>query len=135
MVQYLVETLKCDVGKKFFFKLITFTQIRCTKQMDSCLGEYFKLVMSQYKMFTITIDVKNGEDQTPLDKALHYNTLFQTGSEDFPDVALYLINCGCPEGSKDRLKILRGACRWGKLAMIKELIEQLKVVPKGNPYI
>ena len=93
-----------------------------------------KLVLSQCKMF-ITIGVRNRNGQTPLDKALDYNTLLGTGSEDFPDVALYLINCGCPEGNKDKLKILRGACRWGKLNMIKELIEQLKVDPKGSSYI
>ena len=85
-------------------------------------------------MFTITIDVRNRNGQTPLDKVLDYFTLFETSSEDFPDVALYLIDCGCPEGNGDKAKILRAACRWGKLDMLKELIEQFKVDPKGNLY-
>ena len=88
-----------------------------------------KIVLS--KTFTITTGVKNGEAKTPLDKALDVNTLDETGSEDFPEVALYLIDCGCPEGSEDKLKILRGACRWGKLDLLKELIEQLKIDPNG----
>ena len=88
-----------------------------------------KIVLS--KTFTITTGVRNGKGQTPLDKALDINTLGETGSKDFPEVALYLIDCGCPEGSKDKLKILRGACRWGKLDMLKKLIEQLKVDPNG----
>ena len=88
-----------------------------------------KIVLS--KTSTITTGVRNRAGETPLDKALDYGTLFETGSEDFPEVALNLINCGCPEGSEDKLKILRGACLWGKLDIIKELIEQLKVDPNG----
>ena len=75
--------------------------------------------------------MSNGKGQTPLDKVLHENTFSETGSEDFPGVALYLINCGCPEGSEDKLKILRGACRWGKLDLLKELVKQFKVDLKG----
>ena len=77
------------------------------------------------------VALKNGKGQTPLDKVLDDDTIGETGSEDFPEVALYLIKCGCPEGSEDKRKILRAACRWGKLDTIKELVEQFKVDPKG----
>ena len=82
-------------------------------------------------VYTQCTDVKNGKGQTPLDKVLDDDTIGETGSDNFPDIALYLIDHGCPEGSKDKAKILRAACRWGKLDILKKLVEQFKVDPKG----
>ena len=46
-------------------------------------------------------------------------------------VALYLIDSGCG-GDKERGKLLCGACYWGKLDMVKELVKQHKANPNSE---
>ncbi len=60
--------------------------------------------------------------QSPLDIAL---------KDDCVDVALYLISRGCG-GDEDKAKLLCEACQWGKLDVVKELVEQYKVDPKSE---
>ena len=71
-------------------------------------------------------DVRDDEGQSPLDNAL-------VGYEDdCVDVALYLISRGCACGDKDKAKLLCAACFYGKLGVVKELIEEHEVDPKSE---
>ena len=47
------------------------------------------------------------------------------------EIALFLINHGCG-GEEDKGKVFRKACRSGKLKMMKELVEQHNIDPKGE---
>ena len=49
------------------------------------------------------------------------------------DVALYLINHGCGD-DRDKAKLLCKACRWDRLDIVKELVEEHKLDPKGKYY-
>ena len=49
------------------------------------------------------------------------------------DVALYLINHGCDD-DKSKAKLLYRACRQNKLDIVKELVEEHKLDPKGKYY-
>ncbi len=69
--------------------------------------------------------MRNDEGQSPLDLALMYY------DEDCMDVALYLMSRGCG-GDEDKAKFLCGACLYGKLGVVKELVEQYKVDPKSE---
>ena len=46
------------------------------------------------------------------------------------DIALYLISRGC-RSDEDKDKLLITACQSGKLKVVKELVEQHNVNPKG----
>ncbi len=47
------------------------------------------------------------------------------------DVALYLMSRGCG-GSEEKVKLLCEACYWGKLGVVKELVEEHQVDPKSE---
>ena len=49
--------------------------------------------------------------------------------KDFFDIANYLVKHGCHSYYLE-IKLLCGACRWGNLEMVKELVGQLKINPK-----
>ncbi len=68
------------------------------------------------------------EGQSPLDKALEN----PYDDEDCVDVALYLMSRGCACGDEDKAKLLCGACWYGKLGVVKELVELHKVDPKSE---
>ena len=70
--------------------------------------------------------MRDDEGQSPLDKAL--DDLYA----GCVDVALYLMSRGCACGDEDKAKLLCGACQWGKLDLVKELVEQIKVDPKSE---
>ena len=70
-------------------------------------------------------DVKDFYGASPLDVAVRKNEL---------DIALYLISGGYDSG-EDKDKVLVEACRSGKLKVVKKLVEQHKVNPKGELYI
>ena len=67
-------------------------------------------------------DVKDGNGDSPLDVAVRKNNL---------DMALYLISRGCGS-NEDKGKVLVEACQSGKLKVVKELVEQHNVDPKGD---
>ena len=67
-------------------------------------------------------DVKDGNEDSPLDVAVRKNNL---------DMALYLISRGCGS-NEDKDKVLVEACQSGKLKVVKELVEQHSVNPKGD---
>ena len=64
---------------------------------------------------------------SPLDRALEgiYN-------KDCMDVALYLMSRGCACGDEDKAGLLCVACDFGKLGVVKELVEQYKVDPNSK---
>ena len=76
--------------------------------------------------YVICIGVRNKNGKSLLDIALD-----KLEKKSFFDIANYLIKCGC-HGDEIEEKLLCGACRWGKLEMVKELVEQLKVDPNGE---
>ena len=47
------------------------------------------------------------------------------------NTALYLVTHGYGE-DEDKVKVLRKACYWRKLDVVKELVEQHKVDPNGE---
>ena len=51
--------------------------------------------------------------------------------KDFFDIANYLVKHGCHSDDVE-VKLLCGACRWGDLKMVKELVGQLKINPNGE---
>ncbi len=77
--------------------------------------------------------MRDDEGQSPLDKALE--NLYD--DDGCVDVALYLMSRGCG-GDEDKAKLLCAACGWGKLDVVKELVQQHKVDPMSecdNNYI
>ncbi len=75
--------------------------------------------------------MRDDEGQSPLDKALE-DLYYYPYKEPCLDIALYLMSRGCACGDEDKAKLLCGACHWGKLDMVKELVEQQKVDPKSE---
>ena len=69
--------------------------------------------------------MKNDVGQTPLDIAL--SRLFVRGI----DVAFYLVNRGCGR-KEDKGKLLCAACQYGRLDIVKELVEQHKLDIHGE---
>ena len=61
-----------------------------------------------------------------MDRALH--NLHTFGGRI--DVGLYLLNIGCGN-EDDKAKLLFGACQWGRLDVVKELVEKHKLDPSG----
>ena len=78
-------------------------------------------------MYLFAAGVRDNNGRSPLDSALDGNDLFGF----FVDVALYLINHGYG-GAEDRNKLMTRACEWGKLDVVKELVEQHKVDPNSE---
>ncbi len=64
-----------------------------------------------------------------MDKALDPECLYD--NEGCVDVALYLMSRGCG-GDEDKAKLLRRACLYGNLGLVKELVEQHKVDPNSE---
>ena len=69
-----------------------------------------------------TLGVLDNGGQSPLDKALACDY------KDCVDISLFLLSPGYG-GDKEKIKLLNGACKWGKLELVKDLIEQQKVDP------
>ena len=78
------------------------------------------------------IAVKGEEEQSPLDLALKCaSTFYRSGGVD---VACYLImNCGCG-GEVEKIKLLCGACYYGKLNLVKKLALHHKLHPNCELY-
>ncbi len=70
--------------------------------------------------------MRDDKGRLPLDIAL--GNLYEDGCMD---VALYLMSRGCG-GDEDKAKLLCAACLWGKLGVMKQLVEQHKVDPKSE---
>ena len=62
-----------------------------------------------------------------------YSPLYVAIRSDELDIALYLIGCGCGS-DKDKHEVFIEATRSGKLEVVKGLVEQHNVDPKGEVY-
>ena len=75
----------------------------------------------------LTAGVQDDEGQSLLDKILaDIDDHFSAHSP--LNTALYLVTHGYG-GDEDKVKVLCKACDWGKLDVVKELVEQHKVDP------
>ena len=85
------------------------------------------LVISSQCKYCECTDVCDDKGHSPaLDRALRDGL-----SLDCVDIALYLINRGCG-GDEHKVRLLFKACYYGRLDVVKELVEQHKVDPKGK---
>ncbi|XP_064383285.1 ankyrin repeat and KH domain-containing protein mask-like isoform X2 [Halichondria panicea] len=101
----------------------------------ACSGGHIEVVQYLIKevnssTVNCSTDVRDDERQSPLDIAMDPDTLRER--EGCLDVALYLICRGCGS-DKDKDNLLHAACWWGKLDIVKELVEQHKVDPEKLP--
>ena len=74
-------------------------------------------------------DVKDVYGRSPLDLALE--NLDDNDDDDCIDVALYLINHSCG-GDEDKNKLLCGSWWWGRLDVVKQLVEEHHCDPKSE---
>ena len=74
-----------------------------------------------------TADVRDDKGHSPLNIAI--TNVHRLG---YVDIALYLMDRGCTCSDEDKAKFLCGVCLWGKLDMVKELVEQHKVDPNSE---
>ena len=70
--------------------------------------------------------MRDDDDQSPLDRAFH--GMYKDGRFD---LVVYLISNGCGDDTK-RAIVLAQACHQGRLDVVKELVEQYEVDPKGE---
>ncbi len=68
--------------------------------------------------------MRDDKGQSPLDATL--------GIPNIEGVTLYLMSRGCVCDDEDKAEFLCAACQWGKLGVVKELVEQHKVDPKSE---
>ncbi len=83
----------------------------------------------QFMLCVSVTDVKDNDGMSPLDNALQHMNLCDEDAGC--DVLLYLVRRGC-SSDVDKAKILCAACKHGMLDVVKELIEQHNVDPKGE---
>ena len=72
--------------------------------------------------------VRDDEGKSPLDRAME--NVYDT--DGCAEVAHYLMSHGCDSDEKTRIKLLCGACRRGKLDVVKELVKQHNLDPKSE---
>ena len=86
-------------------------------------------------MATIATAVRDDSGQSPLDTVLKAIADVYVEYDEPPDgqfdVALYLIDHDCG-GDQERDQLLIEACYWGKVDMVKELVERHKVDPNSE---
>ena len=75
--------------------------------------------------------MRDDNGKSPLDRAME--RVYYT--EGCPEVAHYLMSHGFVGDIETLAKLLCGACRWGKLAIVKDLVEQHKLDPKSEPFV
>ena len=71
--------------------------------------------------------MRDDKRRSPLDVALEYLSYHDCCI----DIVLYLINRGCGD-DEDKDKLLCGACEWGRLDVVTELVEKHDRDPKGE---
>ena len=72
--------------------------------------------------------VRDDERKSPLDRTME-GVYYDEGC---PEVAHYLMSCGCCSDEKTLTELLCGACRRGKLSIVKELVEQHNLDPNSE---
>ena len=71
--------------------------------------------------------MRDDEGKSPLNRVIE-----NVHSEGFPEVAHYLMNFGCDIDGEILTKLLLGACRRGKLDIVKELVDRHKLDPNSE---
>ena len=74
------------------------------------------------------LDLKDEEGKSPLDRVMD-NVYYTKGC---PEVAYYLMSHGCDSDKEMITKLLCGACRRGKLNVVKDLVVQHNVDPNSE---
>ena len=89
-------------------------------------------------MASFTAAVRDDIGWTPLDRVLHYIDNAEEAPNEQLDVALYLIDCDSGV-DRERAKLLSKACFllskarfWGRLDLVKEVVEQHTVAPSSE---
>ena len=89
-------------------------------------------VSNELILLTFTTGVRDGQG-----RSLVYTVLTSVSQYDDPvcrlNIALFLINQGVDD-EQDKARLLYEACDWGKLFVVKELVEQHNVDPNGEYY-
>ncbi len=76
--------------------------------------------------------MKDDQGQSPLDIVLDELDDLGDDSDNYVDVALYLMSHGCACADEAKAMLLCVACLYGMLGVVKELVEQFKVDPKSE---
>ena len=79
-----------------------------------------------------TAGVRDDKGHSPLNSAIMSDNFIIDSV--CADITLYLMNHGCTCSDEDKAKLLCEACYWGRLDVVKELVEQHKVDPNGEHY-
>ena len=72
--------------------------------------------------------MRDDEGKSPLDRAME--DVYYT--EGCAEVAHYLLTHGCDSDEEMLKELLCGACRGGKLSLVKELVEKYKLDPNSE---
>ena len=72
--------------------------------------------------------VRDDKGKSPLDRAME--DVYET--EGSPEVAYYLMSCGCDRDEETLADLLCGACQRSKLSIVKDLVEQHKLDPNSE---
>ena len=73
--------------------------------------------------------MRDDKGKSPLDRAME-DMYFTEGC---PEVAHYLMSHGFDSDEETLAKLLCAASQWGKLTIVKDLVEQHKLDPKSEP--
>ena len=79
-------------------------------------------------VFETLADVRDKNGDSPLDLAL----INQYNNEGNYDIAALLVMIFGRGSVEDKARLLCGACYWGKLVMVKELIKKHNLNPNGE---
>ena len=78
---------------------------------------------------TYNTGITDEEGQSPLTCVL--SNMNEVILEEETDLILYLLEHGC-DSSEETTKLLCVACSYGNLTLVKTLVEQFSIDPKGN---
>ena len=84
-------------------------------------------------LLTFTTGVRDDQGRSLVDIALKHMHEYDD-PDDGLNIALYLTMNHGVDDEQDKAKLLCGACKWGRLDVVKELIEQHNVDPNGEYY-
>ncbi|XP_064381963.1 uncharacterized protein LOC135330913 isoform X1 [Halichondria panicea] len=121
VVKYLIQELKCSTDMR--------DKDNMTPLQRACMWGKKDVVQYLVEERKMDVDVRDNQGQSPLDNVLE--GLDDSYLEGCVDVALYLMSRGCACGDEDKARLLCVACDFGKLGVVKELVEQYKVDPNS----
>ena len=103
----------------------------CTSH-DTILAAWYQSehVSNELILHTFTTGVRDGHGDSLVDTTLT-NMYGYDDPDHGLDIALYLTNHGVGD-EQDKARLLCEACEWGKVDVVKELVEQHNVDPNGE---